>query len=122
MSAVVIIYIKYIINTYYKLVKLFIKLKIILGRETRAEIALDFPAFLLNQIINKTRLRLDIISFYNIIRLLILNDYLLIKKEIEPVRKRFGSIEKILKNNQSPSRLTFLINNERITSNGFIEQ
>ena len=48
-----------------------------LGRGIRAGTALDFPAFPLDQIINKTRLRLDTISFYNIIRLLILDDYLL---------------------------------------------
>ena len=48
MPAVVITYIKYIIDIYYKLVKLFIKFKIILDRETRAGIALDFPTFLLD--------------------------------------------------------------------------
>ena len=99
MSAAVIIYIKYIIDTYYKLVELFIRFKVILGRGIRAGIALDFPAFLLNWIVNKTRLRLDTISFYNIIRLLILDDYLLVKKEIELIRERFELIEEILKNN-----------------------
>ena len=48
MPAIVIIYIKYIIDIYYKLVELFIKLKIILGRKTRAKTALDFPTFLLD--------------------------------------------------------------------------
>ena len=48
MLAAVIIYIKYIIDIYYKLVELFIKSEIILGREIRARIALDFPAFLLD--------------------------------------------------------------------------
>ena len=45
MLAVVIIYIKYIIDIYYKLVKFFIRLKIILGRKIRVKTALDFPAF-----------------------------------------------------------------------------
>ena len=99
MPAAVITYIKYIIDIYYKLVKLFIKPKVILGRGTRAGTALDFSTFLLDWIINKTRLRLYIISFYNIIRLLVLDDYLLIKKEIELVYKKSGLIEKILKNN-----------------------
>ena len=48
MPAAVIIYIKYIIDIYYKLVEFFIRLKVILGRGTRVEIALDFPAFLLD--------------------------------------------------------------------------
>ena len=48
MPATVITYIKYIIDIYYKPAELFIKLKIILGRETRAKIALDFPTFLLD--------------------------------------------------------------------------
>ena len=99
MPAVVIIYKKYIIDIYYKLVELFIRLKVILGRRTRIKIALDFPIFLLDWVINKTRLRLDITFFYNIIRLLISDDYLLIKKEIEPVREKSGLIEEILRNN-----------------------
>ena len=45
MLATAITYIKYIIDIYHKLVKLFIRLKIILDRETRARIALDFPTF-----------------------------------------------------------------------------
>ena len=45
MLAAVITYIKYIIDIYYKLIKLFIRPEIILGRKTRVEIALDFPAF-----------------------------------------------------------------------------
>ena len=99
MSAAVIIYIKYIIDTYHKLAKLFIKLKIILSRKTRAETALDFPAFSLDWVINKIRLRLDTTFFYNIIRLLLLNDYLLIKKKIELIRKKSGLTEIILRNN-----------------------
>ena len=81
------------------LVEFFIKSKVILGRGTRAKIILDFPTFSLDQIINKIRLRLDIISFYNIIRLLVLDDYLLVKKEIKLVREKSGSIEEILRNN-----------------------
>ena len=99
MLAIVITYIKYIIDIYYKLAELFIRSKIILGRGIRARIALDFSVFLLDWVVNKIRLRLDIISFYNIIRLLVLDDYLLIKKEIELVRKRSGSTEEILRNN-----------------------
>ena len=121
MPAIIIIYTKYIIDIYHKLINFFIKLKIILGRGTRAGIASDFPAFSLDQVVNKTRLRLDTISFYNIIRLLVLDDYLLIKKKIRPVRKRSGLTEKISKNNQSFNRLTSSINNEKMTSNGFIE-
>ena len=48
MPAAVITYIKYIINIYHKLVKLFIRFKVILGRKTRAGTALDFPTFLLD--------------------------------------------------------------------------
>ena len=48
MLAVVIIYVKYIIDIYYKLVEFFIRSEVILGRGTRAEIALDFPAFSLD--------------------------------------------------------------------------
>ena len=48
MLAVAITYIKYIIDTYHKLVELFIRLKIILGRRIRTGIVLDFPAFLLD--------------------------------------------------------------------------
>ena len=99
MLAVVITYVKYIIDIYHKLVELFIRFKIILGREVCAGTALDFSAFLLDWVINKIRLRLDIISFYNIIRLLILDDYLLIKEEIEPVREKSRLIEQILRNN-----------------------
>ena len=99
MLAAVIIYIKYIIDTYYKLVEFFIRFEVILGRGIRAGIALDFPAFLLDWVVNKTRLRLDIIFFYNIIRLLVLDDYLLVKEKIELVRKKFGLTEEILRNN-----------------------
>ena len=99
MLAAVITYIKYIIDIYYKLVEFFIRFKVILGRGIRAGIALDFPAFPLDWVVDKTRLRLDITSFYNIVRLLVLDDYLLIKKEIKLVRKKSGSIEEILKNN-----------------------
>ena len=99
MPAVVIIYIKYIIDTYYKLIEFFIRFKVILGRGTRAGIALDFSAFLLDWVVDKIRLRLDIISFYNIVRLLVLDDYLLIKEKIELVRERSGLTKEILKNN-----------------------
>ena len=99
MLAAAITYIKYIIDIYYKLVKFFIRFKIILSREIRAGIVLDFPAFLPDWVVNKTRLRLNTTFFYNIIRLLVLDDYLLIKEEIELVRKKFGLIEEILRNN-----------------------
>ena len=122
MLAAVITYIKYIINIYYKSVELFIRFKIILSRKIRVGIALDFSTFPLDWVVNKIRLRLDIIFFYNIIRLLVLDDYLLIKEKTELVRKKSGLTEKILKNNQSPNRLTSPINNEKMTSNGFIKQ
>ena len=48
MLAAVITYIKYIIDIYHKLVKLFIKSEVILGRGIRVGIALDFPTFLLD--------------------------------------------------------------------------
>ena len=99
MPAAVITYIKYIINIYYKLIKFFIRPKIILNRGIRTGIALDFPAFLLDWVVNKTRLRLDIISFYKIVRLLILDDYLLIKEEIELIREKSGLTEEIIRNN-----------------------
>ena len=122
MPAAAIIYTKYIINIYHKPVELFIRPKIILSRETRVEIASDFPTFSPDQIINKTRLRLDTTSFYNIIRLLIPDEYPLIKKKTELMRKKSGLTKKIPKNNQSPSRSTSPINNEKITSNDFIKQ
>ena len=121
MLATVITCVKYIINIYYKLIKFFIRSKVILGRGIRAEIVLDFPTFSLDWVVNKTRLRLNTISFYNIVRPLVLDDYLLIKKKIELIRKKSGLTEKILRNNQSPSRLISLINNEKMTNNDFIE-
>ena len=48
MLAIIITYIKYIIDIYYKLAELFIKPKVILSRKIRIRIALDFPAFLLD--------------------------------------------------------------------------
>ena len=99
MPAAAIIYIKYIIDIYHKLVEFFIRPKVILGRETRAGIVLDFLIFLSDWVVDKTRLRLDITSFYNIVRLLVLDDYLLVKEKIKLVRKKFGLIEEILRNN-----------------------
>ena len=48
MPEIAIIYIKYIIDIYYKLAELFIRFEVILGRGIRAGAALDFPAFLLD--------------------------------------------------------------------------
>ena len=99
MPAVVITYIKYIIDIYHKSAELFIRSEIILGRGTRAGTVLDFPIFPLDWVVNKTRLRLDTTSFYNIVRLLIPDDYSLIKEKIELVRKKSGLTEEILRNN-----------------------
>ena len=48
MLAAIITYAKYIINTYHKQTEFFIRSEVILGRETRAGIALDFSTFLLD--------------------------------------------------------------------------
>ena len=98
-STAVIIYIKYIIDIYYKLAEFFIRFKVILSRRIRARTALDFSAFPLDWVVDKIRLRLNTTSFYNIIRPLVLDDYLLVKEEIELVRKKSRLTEEILRNN-----------------------